>query len=60
MATVKKCSNCEVTVDVDGRIDAGVGNIVPSMLIDENGMGPDVKECYKRGICPICRETTLN
>jgi hypothetical protein len=60
MATVKKCSHCNATVDSEGTVKAGIGNSLPTMQVDENGMGPDVKKCYEHGICPCCLQTTLN
>jgi hypothetical protein len=62
MNIFKKCSNCGAEVDTEGTVKSGMtsgGNIVPTMQVDENGTGPDVKECYKQGICPCCLSPTL-
>ena len=60
---IKKCSNCGAEVDSEGpAVKSGTvsgGIILPSMQVDENGMGPDVKECWKNGICPCCLNPTL-
>ncbi len=60
----KKCSNCGAEVDSEGTVvqsgNPGGGIILPSMHIDEAGMGPDVKKCFHTGICPCCLQPTLN
>jgi hypothetical protein len=58
MDTFKECSNCKAKVNVDGTVKAGIGNILPTMQV-ENGIGPDVKKCYEQGICPCCLQATL-
>jgi hypothetical protein len=63
MPYLKKCSYCGAEVDNEdtvvksGTVSGGI--ILPSMQVDENGMGPDVKECWNKGICPCCLHPTL-
>jgi len=57
---IKKCSNCGAEVDSEGpAVKSGTVSAVPSMYKDENDMGPDVKECWNKGICPCCLHPTL-
>lgn len=57
----KRCSSCGAEVDSEGTVKSGTvsgGIILPSMQV-ENGMGPHVKECWNKGICPCCLHSTL-